>query len=124
MGADYAHVANPSAAAVANAMAMANNLVDFSAGSVPGPSLPANTTASPAGLINSLANAMSGCINSDPNTDASACTTLVGLTQNSSGVEPSDTITAVANIASNPGNNVGMISIRFRRLALLLAVRN
>ncbi|HEY0307759.1 MAG TPA: NHL repeat-containing protein [Acidobacteriaceae bacterium] len=109
MGADYAHVANPNATAVANAMTMANNLVDFSAGSVPGPSLPVNTTVSPAGLIDSLANAISSCINSDPNANATACNTLAGITQNSNGVAPTDTITAAANIASNPGNNIGTI---------------
>jgi len=109
LGADYAHVASPNATAVANAMAMANNLVDFTTGSAPGPSLPANTTVYPAGLINSLANAISRCVNSDPNTDATACTTLMSIAQNSSGIAPTDTITAVANIASNPGNNVGTI---------------
>ena len=109
MGVDYAHVANPNATAVSNAMAMAANLVDSSAGSAPGPALPANTTVTPAGLINSLANAISSCINSDPNSDASLCTTLAGLAKNSGGTAPTDMITAVANIASNPGNNVGTI---------------
>jgi hypothetical protein len=109
MGADYAHVSNPSSTAVSNAMAMANNLADFSVGSVPGPVLPANTTVTPAGLINSLANAISSCINSDPNTSATLCTTMMGFAKDASGNTPSDTITAVANIASNPGNNVSGI---------------
>jgi len=112
LGADYAHVANPNSTAVANAMAMANNLVNFATGAVPGTALPANTTVTPAGLIDSLANAISSCINSDPNTSASACTTLMGLAQNSSGVSPTDTITATANIASNPGNNVNAIFLQ------------
>jgi hypothetical protein len=109
MGADYAHIANPNATAVANAMAMANNLVNYSTGSVPGPALPGTATVTPPGLINSLANAVSSCINSDPNTDSTLCTTLAGLTKNSAGIAPTDTITAIANIASNPGNNVGAI---------------
>ena len=108
-GADYAHVAGPNSTAIANAMTTANTLVNYSTGSTPGAGLPANTAIKPSGLINSLANALSSCVNSDPNTDAAPCNTLLGLAQNAAGTTPTDTATAAANIAANPGNNAASL---------------
>jgi len=108
-GADYAHVAGPNATAVANAMSTAGNLVNTTTGSTPGAGLPANTAITPAGMINSLANAISSCVNSDPNANATPCNTLLGLAQNAAGTTPVETATAAANIAQSPGNNVASL---------------
>ncbi|MDE1160693.1 MAG: hypothetical protein PW792_01970 [Acidobacteriaceae bacterium] len=100
-----------------NAFGMINNLVNFTTGTSPGSGqpvaggnfagLPSNLTI-PSTTINTLANVLANCVNSDPST-STACSTLFALAKSSTGSTPSDTAQAILNIAHNPGNNVGAI---------------
>jgi len=108
MGADYQHIGASStyATGLANAFKVANSLVNFQTGLTSGPNLPGNGTI-PAAEITSLANVLGTCVNST--TGSSACTSLFGYAKPSGGSTPSDTITAAADIAQNPGQNVSAL---------------
>ncbi len=65
----------------------------------------------PVSKFNLLANIIASCINSDGTT--SACTTLFSLattTGTTAGTKPADTLTAMLNIARNPGANIAALS--------------
>lgn len=86
-----------------NAFANANKLVNIATGNAVGPGLAAGTTIEAAKLY-TLANVLSGCVNSDGTT---ACNPL--FTAATIGTRPSNTLQAARNVALNPGNNVANI---------------
>lgn len=104
------------AVGLANAFNTVNNLVSTSNGTVPGPSLPKGAVA-PTAEMNTLADIIATCVNSTGGvatgtvSDGSSCGNLFALTNNTSGVAPTDTITALLNIARNPSQNAYALSI-------------
>jgi hypothetical protein len=64
----------------------------------------------PQATINSLANSIAACVNTAGAT-SSACSTLFAnaLSGGSTGTKPTDTATAIVNIAHNPGANVSNV---------------
>lgn len=97
------------AAGLANAFATINEVVNTANGTLPGLALPAGATL-PQTEINTLGDILAECINSGGGTkgDGSACGSLFEYAPNAAGtVYPTDTITAVMNIAQSPGRNVG-----------------
>lgn len=59
--------------------------------------------------VNTLGNILAPCINSTSNV-SSACTSLFQATPSTGGApNPSETFTAMLNLAKNPGNNVGSL---------------
>ena len=95
------------AAGLANAFAAINELVNTANGTLLGPTLPVGATL-PSTEINTLGDILEQCINSGGGTGASTnCGKLFNLAPNTAGtVIPTDTITALMNIAQNPGRNV------------------
>jgi len=102
--ADIAHVGASSllSTGLANAFITANLLANMGTGTTPG-SLPAGVTV-PVAAINTLANIVAACVNS--NGTGSSCTGLFNAATPSGGTAPANTIAAMLNINSNPGNNV------------------
>src|ERR1017187_8005454 len=97
------------AAGLANAFAAINEVVNTANGTTPGPALPAVATL-PTNEIDTLGDILEQCINSGGGTegDGSGCGNLFKYAPNAAGtVYPTDTITAVMNIAQSPGRNVG-----------------
>lgn len=99
------------AAGLANAFASINELVNTANGTLSGPTLPTGATL-PLTEINTLGDILEQCINSGGGTGASTnCGMLFNLAPNSAGtVFPTDTITAVMNIAQNPGRNLASLN--------------
>ena len=98
-------------AGLANAFAVVNQLVDTSHGTINGPALPTGTTL-PVAEINTLADILEQCVNSAGGT-ASDTSTGCGKLFNCTSVGiavPSDTITAMLNIARNPTQNVASLN--------------
>jgi hypothetical protein len=99
------------AVGLTNAFATVNNLVSTSSGTLPGPSLPSGAVV-PTAEINTLADIVASCINSTGGSaagtvsDGTTCGNLFALSNNSSATAPTDTITALLNIARNPSHNV------------------
>jgi hypothetical protein len=96
------------ATGLANAFAAINQIVTVTTGQLPGPALPTGATL-PITEINTLADILEQCINSGGGVqgDGSSCGNLFHLTPNAAGsVYPTDTITAMMNIAQSPGRNV------------------
>jgi len=89
-----------------NAVAMASALADTSKGASPGPSFAPNGT-SPAPRIDSIANALDGCIASTAN--GSACAGLFSATTPVGGLSPTNTLDAVLNLTRKPGANVASL---------------
>jgi hypothetical protein len=99
-------------AGLANAFAVINELVNTANGTLPGPTLPTGATL-PSTEINTLADILEQCINSAGGVagDGSGCGDLFNLAPNATGtVYPTDTITAVMNIAQNPGRNTANLN--------------
>jgi streptogramin lyase len=99
------------AAGLANAFATINEVVNTANGTTPGPALPTGATL-PTTEINTLGDILAECINSGGGTegDGSACGMLFEYAPNAAGtVFPTDTITAVMNIAQSPGRNVSTL---------------
>lgn len=93
---------------LANAFAAVNELVNIQDGTVNGSALPAGATI-PSTELNTLADIIASCINSAGGGtagDGSACGNLFSLATSSSGVAPTDVVTAALNIAHNPAQNV------------------
>jgi hypothetical protein len=91
---------------IANAFANAANLADITTGSALAVT-PSGNGVVPRAEINTLADILAACINStDPG--STPCSTLFAnaLSGGASGSTPSDTATAIINIAHNPGVNV------------------
>lgn len=90
-----------------NAMATGANLVTIT-GTTPG-NAPAVATI-PSAEINTLADALSSCINSNGSLSVSGtCGRLFAAATPTGGVTPTDTIAAALNIARNPSHDVGSI---------------
>jgi streptogramin lyase len=98
------------ATGLTNAFATVNKLVDVSVGLSPGKGLAAGT-AVPSSKLNTIADIIAGCVNSTGGLagDGSNCGTLFANSTSSSGVAPTDTITAALNIAKYPGSNVSTL---------------
>jgi hypothetical protein len=92
---------------VANAFLSTNNLVNIGYGLAVQASIAGNGVP-PQATINTLANLLSACVNSaGASTPSSApCPTLFANAKDSSGNLPSDTTSAMVNIAHNPSANV------------------
>ena len=110
---DATHVSSSGTAlaqtGIANAFANAANLADISSGTA--------LTATPAGngnvpntLINTLANVLAACVNSN-GPGSAPCSTLFAnsLSGGASGTTPTDTASAIINIAHNPGANIAAL---------------
>ncbi len=111
---DATHVASSGSAlaltGIANAFANAGNLVDVASGSARG-STPNGNGVVPAAQINLLANIAAECINST-GPSSGPCAALLGAATSDgtvSGTAPSDTASALINIAHNPGANVAAL---------------
>jgi streptogramin lyase len=87
---------------IANAFLTVNNLVNISTGAAPLQSVQGNGDV-PQAEINTLANLLVGCVNSDGTT---GCDPLFSNALSLSGTTPADTVTAALNITHNPGANV------------------
>jgi streptogramin lyase len=109
---DATHVSSNNTAlseqGIAAAFATAANLVSFSDG---GPYLATPSTSNgsvPLTEINTLADILQGCVNSNGDSTTSsppsACYSLFNATNN--GTRPTDTVQAALSIAHHPGNNV------------------
>jgi hypothetical protein len=110
----YANVGTSAgnAAGLTNAFAVIPELVDTSAGTMPGPALPANALL-PTAELNTLADALAACVNSAGG--AAGDTTLCGQlfsaanTSGSNAGAPQDTIAAAVNLARNPTLNASAV---------------
>ncbi len=99
-------------AGLAAAFAAINEIVTTSTGKLPGPALPAGASL-PITEINTLGDILGQCINSGGGVagDSSSCGNLFSLAPNATGtVYPTDTITAIMNIAQSPGRNVAALN--------------
>ncbi len=88
-----------------------SEVVNTSTGTFPG-TLPSGATL-PTATLNTLADVLEACINSKggtANDGTTTCGTLFGLTPNTAGTFPTDTITAAMNIAQNPAQNVTQLN--------------
>ena len=109
---DATHVSSSGTAlaqvGIANAFANAANLGTLGTG-VALATTPAGNGTVPQAEINTLANILAACVNS--NGTGSACTTLFSdaLSGGTSGTQPTDTATAAINLAHNPGTNVAAL---------------
>lgn len=106
--ADYQHIGAPSTnlTGLQNAFANVNSLVTMATGSSPGAALPA-TSSVPSAELNTLANILSVCINTDGT--GSGCSSLFAASKSSTGVTPTNTINAMLNIVANPATNVSTL---------------
>jgi streptogramin lyase len=86
---------------IANAFRTVTNLVDISTGAARLQNVAGNGDV-PQSEINSLANLLVTCVNSD---GGSGCAPLFSNTPGANGSSPTDTIIAALNIAHNPGVN-------------------
>jgi streptogramin lyase len=106
---DATHVSSgPSANAlqgIANAFLTVNNLVDLGSGTALDQNQDGNGEV-PNTETNSLANLLVTCVNSDGGT---ACNPLFSNAPSLAGVTPTDTVTAMLNIAHNPGANAAAL---------------
>lgn len=89
-----------------NAFATVANLVDPTTGAARA-TTPAGNGTVPQTKIDALANIIAACV--DTKGDA-ACTQLFSLATPSGGTAPSDTLSALLDIALHPGNNVAQLS--------------
>ena len=87
---------------IANAFVTVNNLVDPATGIARIQNISGNADV-PQAEINSLANLLVGCVNSDGTT---GCTQLFSNAPAPDGAPPTDTVSAASNIAHNPAANV------------------
>lgn len=95
-----------------NAMAVINQVVNSTNGTLPGPALPTGATL-PSALLNTLADILQSCVNSaggTANDTSTACGSLFSLTTVPGSPAPIDTITAMLNIAHNPTQNVAALN--------------
>ncbi len=94
-------------AGLANGAATVNKLVNVAIGLAPGPTLPAGATA-PVAELNTLADILASCINST-GSSSTGCTTLFSAATPPGGAAPTDTLTAMLDIAKNPANNASTL---------------
>ena len=91
---------------IANAFLNAANLASTSTGYAYA-TTPAGNGTVPSAEINTLANILASCVNTDGT--GSACDNLFTATTPAGGTRPSDTLQAILNIAHNPGLNVATL---------------
>lgn len=108
MGADATHLGTSSANAVglANAFQTVNNLVNTTTGAALSVT-PAGNGTVPQAEINTLANVVASCVNSDGT--GSACSGFAVAATPPGGTQPTDTIQGLIDVARNPANNVSTI---------------
>jgi len=108
MAGDATHIGTSSTNAIglANSFQTVNNLVDITTG-VALATTPAGNGAVPQATINTLANIVSTCVNS--NGTGSACAALAAATTPSWGTAPSDTLQGTYNVAMDPGAKVSAL---------------
>jgi len=108
MGADATHLGTSSGNAVGlvNSFQTVNNLVDTAAGTALTVT-PAGNGTVPQNKINTLANIVSSCVNS--NGTGSACVALAAAATPTAGTPPTNTIQGILNVARNPSNNVSTL---------------
>lgn len=88
-----------------NAFATIPNLVDISTGAARA-STPVGNGTVPQSTINTLANIVAACVDTK---GGSVCQQLFALATPPGGTAPSDTLSALLDIALNPGNNVSKL---------------
>jgi hypothetical protein len=100
-------------AGITNAFATANLLANAATGTAP-LLTPAGNGAVPQAELNTLANALSPCVNSDGTVSGpespTACYKLFAAARVGN-VTPGDTLQAILNVAQNPANNVGAVAM-------------
>jgi hypothetical protein len=108
MDGNAAHVGASSTNAVglANSFQLVNNLVNTTTGAALS-ATPAGNGTAPQAAINTLANIVASCVNSDGT--GSTCTALAAAATPSGGTAPTDTIQGIFNVARNPANNVSAL---------------
>jgi hypothetical protein len=106
-GSPYISTTENNSPGLMQAFADVTQLTDTTAGTIPGPALPAGATF-PTTKLNTLANIIAACVNSAGGTagDHSICGNLFAAATPLGGRAPTDTVTALANIAQNPAANV------------------
>lgn len=106
-GSPYISTTENNSPGLMQAFADVTQLTDTTAGTIPGPMLPAGAIF-PSTKINTLANIIAACVNSAGGTagDHSICGNLFAAATPLGGRAPTDTVTALANIAQNPAANV------------------
>jgi len=90
---------------IANAFLTFNNLADVGSGTAVDQSVQGNGDV-PQAEINTLANMLVACVNSD---GTASCSPLFSNAPGPNGATPTDTVTAVLNIAHNPGANTSAL---------------
>lgn len=106
------HVGAPASNTVglANAATMIANLADVTSGMAATTLVSGATGVPPGATVNTLANILSHCVNSDgSNTSTSPCGVLLSLATAPGGTAPQSTLDAALNIARNPGNNAAAL---------------
>lgn len=102
----------PGATGITNASANVAQMVDLSSGTAL-TTTPNHYGTVPTATINTLANILAACVNTDGSTaSGSACGTLFANATSdgtSTGVQPTETVTAALNIARHPAANVGAL---------------
>ena len=99
------------ATGLSNAFATVNKLVNIAGGQLPG-GLPTGAT-EPIAELNTLADILASCVNSNGVGGTSTnCSTLFTNATPSGGAAPTDTLTAMLNIAKNPGSNVSALYLQ------------
>lgn len=89
-----------------NAFATVNNLIDLSTGTARA-TTPAGNGTVPQSKINALANILAACVETKGN---GACPQLFSLATPPGGTAPTDTLSALLDIALHPGNNAAKLS--------------
>ena len=89
-----------------NAFSTVANLTDLAHG-VARSTTPAGNGLVPQNRIYALANIMAACVNSTGG--SGPCASLFALATSSTGVVPADTLSAMLNVAQNPGRNVSAL---------------
>lgn len=101
------------AAALSAAFAQAAEYANIAYGTSPGTGVPTGYSA-PSDTITTIADILAPCINSSGGLpgDGSSCATLFALTTPQGGIAPTDTFTAVLNLANNPTlNTAGLYNL-------------
>ena len=99
------------ASALASAFTLANQLVNSSTGTSPGPGVP-STMSVPTAQIYALGDIIANCVNSGGGTAANPstlCGQLFALTQPPAGSAPADTIQALIDLANDPTLNTAAL---------------
>ena len=95
---------------LASAFTLASQFANISSGSSPGTGVPLGFSV-PTAQINTIANIVASCVNSSGGIagDGSPCGSLFALTTPQSGPTPTDTVSAILNLARNPALNTAAL---------------